>query len=91
MSLLRLVGGPVYYVLMTGLRGQTLGKMALGIKVVDERGQVPGVGRAALREVIGKFLSALALGLGFLWIAWDGKKQGWHDKIATTFVVRALR
>ncbi len=77
-----------YFVLFTGLRGQTLGKMALKIKVVDSQGEVPGIGRALVREVGGKFVSSIALYLGFLWIAWNGRKEGWHDKIAGTFVLR---
>jgi uncharacterized RDD family membrane protein YckC len=34
------------------------------------------------------FISLIALGLGFFWIAFDAEKQGWHDKIAGTVVVR---
>lgn len=78
----------LYYWLFTGLKGQTLGKMAVGIKVVNAEGYMPGLGTAALREVLGKFISIIALYLGFLWIIWDGWKQGWHDKIAKTYVVR---
>ena len=37
------------------------------------------------------FLSTLPFGLGLLWVAWDPKKQGWHDKLAGTVVVRARR
>ncbi len=77
-----------YYVLLTGLKGQTLGKMALGIKVVDARGNVPGIGRAALREIVGKFVSAIAIGLGYLWVGGDPQKRGWHDHIAGTYVIR---
>ena len=65
--------------------------MAVGITVIDERGNVPGLTRALIREVPGKLLSGLALGLGFVWVAWDEKKQGWHDKIAKTYVVRKPR
>ena len=90
-SFLVLLIGPLYFVLLTGLRGQTLGKMALGIRVVGRDGQVPGLGYAALREIVGKFVSGLAFLLGFLWIGLDGRKQGWHDKIAGTLVVRARR
>ncbi len=88
---LGLVLNLAYYVLFTGLRGQTPGKMAVGITVIDEWGNVPGLTRALIREIPGKFLSGIALGLGFVWVAWDEKKQGWHDKIAKTYVVRKPR
>ena len=81
----------IYYVLLTGLRGQTLGKMALGIQVVDAQGNVPGIWRAILREVIGKVISTILIFLGFLWVIWDRRKRGWHDYIGGTFVVRKQR
>ena len=77
-----------YHVAFIATKGQTLGKMALGIQVVDSQGNIPGIGSALLREIVGKFLSALALGLGYLWVAWDKEKRGWHDHIAGTYVVR---
>jgi uncharacterized RDD family membrane protein YckC len=79
----------LYYWLFTGLKGRTLGKMAVGIKVVNAAGSVPGLGHAALREIPGKILSTIAIFLGFLWVIWDEQKQGWHDKIAGTYVVKA--
>lgn len=79
----------LYLVLFTGLKGQTPGKMFMGIKVMDEQGRVPGIGRAIMREVIGKFLSGLVFYLGFFWAAWDNQRQTWHDKIAGTWVVPA--
>lgn len=79
----------LYYWLFTGLIGQTPGKMAVGIKVVNAAGSVPGLGRAALREIPGKLLSTIAIYLGFLWVIGDRQKQGWHDKIASTYVVSA--
>jgi uncharacterized RDD family membrane protein YckC len=78
----------LYFWLFTGLKGQTLGKMAVGIKVVNAEGSIPGLGIAALREIPGKIVSFIVLYLGFLWIIWDRRKQGWHDKIAKTYVVR---
>lgn len=64
----------------------TLGKMALGIKVVDEQGN-----RMTLPQSFGrnfsKILSYGVLTLGFIWIFFDRQKQGWHDKISKTFVV----
>ena len=81
----------LYYILLTGFRSQTVGKMAVGIKVVRDNGQVPGLGYAALRESVGKIASAIVLFLGFLWIAWDRRKRGWHDYIAGTHVVKTRR
>lgn len=78
-----------YYVYFIGSKGQTLGKMAMKIKVVNESdGSVPGYGPAFLREVIGKFISSMVLFLGYLWMIWDSKKQGWHDKISHTVVIK---
>ena len=84
-----LVASWLYHWLLIGLKGQTLGKMAVGIKVVNASGSVPGLGYAALREIPGKILSSIAIYLGFLWVAWDKRKQGWHDKIAGTYVVKS--
>ncbi|MFZ5768606.1 MAG: RDD family protein [Bacillota bacterium] len=80
-----------YSVLFTGLVGQTPGKMAVGIKVVLADGRVPGTGRAFLREVVGKFLSALVLCIGYFWMLWDSERQCWHDKLVGTRVVRVVR
>lgn len=77
-----------YFVLFTGIFGQTPGKFVAGIVVVDREGRTPGVAVAIPREMIGKFVSAIALGVGFLWVLYDPSRQGWHDKIAGTYVVR---
>jgi uncharacterized RDD family membrane protein YckC len=70
-----------------GETGQTLGKRALGIRVIDFSSGGPiGYGRGVIRY-IGKVLSSLALGIGFLWMLWDREKQTWEDKLATTVVV----
>jgi uncharacterized RDD family membrane protein YckC len=64
--------------------------MIVGIRVVSARharGSLT-IGQVLLREVIGKLLSGIVLMLGFLWVAWSEKKQGWHDLIAKTNVVR---
>jgi len=69
--------------------GATPGKIALGVKVVDAAsGQPPSLLRLVLR-FIAYFVSALPLYLGFLWIAVDRRKQGWHDKIARTIVINS--
>jgi len=77
----------VYSIGFLTLSGATPGKMVLGLMVVGTDFHKISLGKAVIRETIGKFLSSIAFCLGYLWIIWDGKKQGWHDKIASTFVV----
>ena len=81
----------VYYVMFTYAKGQTPGKMLLGLHVVDANGLRPSLKQVFLREVIGKAISALALLIGFLWIIWDPKKRGWHDYIGGTYVIKRGR
>jgi len=66
--------------------GKTIGKSVVGIKVVDENGAYPTWGRAILR-FLGYILSGAVFSLGFIWAGFDKKYQGWHDKIARTYVV----
>ena len=63
--------------------------MAIGIKIVKTDGSSVGFGGAFIREIIGKLVSTLIFFLGYIWILFDGKRQGWHDKIAGTYVVKA--
>lgn len=77
-----------YAVFFTGYCGQTPGKMALRLKVIRTDGSPINYGRAALREVLGKFISSLLLGIGYLMVAFDSRKQGLHDKIADTYVIK---
>lgn len=76
-----------YFVFTTGIFGRTLGKWVAGIKVVDSDGKSPGVAVAIPREMAGKFVAAVVLGIGLIWIMYDSRRQGWHDKIAGTYVV----
>lgn len=80
--------GLAYYVIFTGSCGQTLGKMALRIKVIRKDGNELGYGGATLRETIGKFVSGIILGIGYLMVAFDERKQGLHDKIAGSYVIK---
>ncbi|MBL4673005.1 MAG: RDD family protein [Arenicella sp.] len=67
--------------------GGTPGKRLLKIKVLDEKtGQHLSLAKALLRYV-GYFVSILGLFIGFIWIAFDSKKKGWHDHIAGSIVV----
>jgi uncharacterized RDD family membrane protein YckC len=68
--------------------GQTIGMKTLNIKVVRSDGQPLSLGGAAVRY-LGFVLSSFALGIGLLAVAWDPKRQGWHDKIASTYVIKA--
>jgi uncharacterized RDD family membrane protein YckC len=69
-------------------KSATPGKIMMGIAIVDARtGGDPSVGRLVLR-FFGYIVSMLPLFLGFFWIAFDRRKQGWHDKIADTLVVK---
>ncbi|HVD31626.1 MAG TPA: RDD family protein [Methylomirabilota bacterium] len=69
-------------------KGQTLGSRALNIRVVKTDGSYLDYGGAFLRY-IGFVISCVAFFLGVIWAAFDAQKQGWHDKIAGTYVVRA--
>ena len=70
-----------------GPRGQTVGKMALGIRVVDfNTGTSIGYGRALVRNLV-KYISAIPLFLGYFWMLWDRESQTWHDKAANDVVV----
>ena len=80
----------LYLVLMwVNFDGATFGKKLVGIKVVRIDGSKVNYLISFIRAFIGYIVSAFALGLGFLWIIWDKKKQGWHDKIAGTIVVES--
>ena len=79
-----------YFVLATGLTGGTLGKHALGIRVVTTGFARPDWGTVFFREVVGRIIVAATLGIGYLWSAFDPRKQGWHDRIADTLVVKKV-
>ena len=67
--------------------GQTVGKKAMGIRVVDfQTGGPIGYPRAFIRW-IGRYVSAIACLLGYFWMLWDREKQTWHDKFANDVVV----
>jgi uncharacterized RDD family membrane protein YckC len=69
------------------LKQGTPGKILLKMKIVDAKtGGCPTIKQWVIRY-IAYIPAALILFLGFLWIIWDKKKQGWHDKLAGTVVV----
>lgn len=67
--------------------GATPGKKLLAIKVIKADGGSISYGTAVIRE-LSYLVSLVPLGLGYLWVAWDKNKQGWHDKLAGTYVVK---
>jgi uncharacterized RDD family membrane protein YckC len=76
------------YVYFYMRRGQSFGKRFIGVRVVRIDGRPIDYQTAVLRHVVGYPLSLLFFGLGIVWVLWDGRRQGWHDKLAKTVVVR---
>ena len=76
-----------YGAVMWKLRGSTVGGIVFDLKVVRVDGRAVDWETAIVRA-LGCFLSLAVAGLGFIWIAFDGANQAWHDKIAGTVVVR---
>ena len=76
----------VYYVASWTRGGMTPAKLLFGQQVVGADGEPLSLRNALLRYV-GYVISVLILSLGFLWIAFDSKRQGLHDKIAGSFVI----
>lgn len=87
-NLARFLAGAAYSIGMIGNSGQTLGMMAMNIKVIRTDGRPPGFGVAAIRW-IGAILSGCILGIGYLFILFTPEKQALHDMIASTYVVPA--
>jgi len=83
-----LVVSGVYFTILWSRWGQTLGQKVLGLRVVDAAtGGKISTGRAIGRYV-GFLVSGWVIYIGLIWAAFDPRKQGWHDKMASTFVVR---
>lgn len=70
-------------------RGTTPGKLLLRMRVIKQDDSDAGFLTMLGREWIGKFLSGLLFGLGYIWILIDRDNQGWHDKLVATYVVEA--
>jgi uncharacterized RDD family membrane protein YckC len=88
LNLASFVIGWFYFALMeSSERGATLGKMAMGLRVVTSDGQRLTFMNATGRY-FAKIVSALILGIGFLMIAFTDKKRGLHDTIASTLVIK---
>lgn len=76
-----------YGAVMWKLKGTTVGGIICNLRIVRADGREVDWATSIVRA-LGCFLSLFAVGLGFIWIAVDRERQGWHDKIAGTLVVR---
>lgn len=86
--LIFIVLGMAYFTYFHASTGQTPGKALMNLRVIRDNGRNLTYGIAFLRW-IGYQISRIPFYLGFIWIGIDGRKQGWHDKIAGTLVVIA--
>lgn len=83
-----------YEVTLTAIRGQTVGKMAMGIRVARaDNGDIPGWGKSIIRWALPNlmclipFLGWIGGLLTYVSLTWDDRRQGWHDKAGATVVV----
>jgi uncharacterized RDD family membrane protein YckC len=72
-------------------RQATPGKMLIHAKIVDAETGAPLTRRQAIVRYLGYYVSMFGMFLGFFWVGWDRRKQGWHDKLAGTVVIRDRR
>jgi uncharacterized RDD family membrane protein YckC len=80
----------VYFAFFWSRRGASLGQLALGVQIRNERdGGRISFGRGCLRY-LGTLVSIYVLYIGLIWAAFDARKQGWHDKIAGTVAIRRV-
>lgn len=80
----------IYSVVSLKSFSKTFGKHLFGLKVVKEDGESLSWMNILIRETVGKLLSAIVIGIGYLWILFDSKRQGWHDKLAKTVVIQEV-
>jgi uncharacterized RDD family membrane protein YckC len=84
--IISLVTYTLYHILFN-IRGGTPGKIATGLTIRQEEGNESlTFGKALGRFFALEVISGIAFGLGFIWSAWDNKRQTWHDKLARTLV-----
>jgi uncharacterized RDD family membrane protein YckC len=78
----------LYFAGQWSIRGQTIGMAPFGLRILRAAdGRTVGPGRA-IGRFFGLALSLVVFAIGVIWVAADGRKQGWHDKLAGTVVVR---
>ncbi len=76
-----------YWIYFWGSSGETIGMRLLRLRVIDANSGAPiGYGRATIRLLM-TFVNTWACYIGWIWVAFDPRKQGWHDKVANSVVV----
>ena len=86
--LIALLGTIAYQVYFWGVSGSTLGMRVFKLRVVDATTGGPiGIGRAFVRWLM-TIVNSLACYVGWIWVAFDARKQGWHDKVANSIVIQ---
>jgi uncharacterized RDD family membrane protein YckC len=82
-----LVGIAGYQIYFWGTSGQTIAMRMFHLRVVDANTGAPiGIGRALVRWLM-SLVNSWACYIGWIWIAFDARKQGWHDKVANSVVL----
>jgi len=76
------------FLVLPSIKGQTLGKWLVGIRIISHNQTKAKVSQIVIRHLFGYFIATLPFALGLLWVVWDPKQQGWHDKLAKTLVVK---
>jgi uncharacterized RDD family membrane protein YckC len=83
-----IIGVAYQWYFLTQQNGQTPGKKLMGIRVIKVNGQ-PLQGADAVIRYIGYYINSIVIMIGWVWAIFDENNQGWHDKLAGTYVVRA--
>jgi uncharacterized RDD family membrane protein YckC len=83
-----IVGVIYQWYFLTTQNGQTPGKRVMGIRVVKVNG-APLTAADVIIRYVGYYINSVVVMLGWIWAIFDADKQGWHDKLAGTYVVTA--
>lgn len=83
-----LINFAYYWYFLTQHDGQTLGKRLMGVRVVRANGEPLDFVTVLIRYV-GYYINSFFFMLGWIWALFDDQRQGWHDKLANTYVIRA--
>ena len=85
-----LLASPIYFITLFATISQTIGKAVMGVRVVRLDGRAMTFKTGTVRW-LGYFVSVITLGLGFVWVIVDSRRQGFHDRLANTSVIYAWR